>query len=82
MARFRNVSQNSLYVPDLGRTVQPDEVVDVPGDVVGESAGAVVVMRPGGDRRLWPASTWAEASPAPAPPKPAPKKAAAKDEGE
>lgn len=81
MARFRNVTDHALYVPDLGRSVQPDEVVDVPGDVVGDAAGSVVVMRPDGDRRLWPTSTWAEASPAPAP-KPAPKKAAAKDEGE
>lgn len=77
MARFRNRSSNTLYVPELHTTVQPDEVVDAPGDVVGQSAGAFIVMRPDGARRLWPESTWAEVAPAPAP-----KKAAAKESKE
>jgi len=32
MARVRNKKGIALYVPELGKTVQPDEVVEVPDD--------------------------------------------------
>ena len=32
MAKVRNVSGVDLYVPEIGRVVEADEIVTVPGD--------------------------------------------------
>lgn len=43
--KVRNISDQALSVPCLGRIVEPDEVVEVTGEAEGYD---------------WPASTWAE----------------------
>lgn len=32
MSQVRNITARELFVPELGRTVRPDEVVTVPAD--------------------------------------------------
>lgn len=47
MARVRFVGPEPHAVPLLGRTVQPDELVEIPGDVVEETAEAWILGPPG-----------------------------------
>ena len=42
MPRYRNVSNDELWVPALGQSVKPDEVVEVSDD----------------DDLVWPETTW------------------------
>jgi hypothetical protein len=63
VAKVRNITNDDLWVPLLGRAVKPDEVVDVPdpdphltGEV--DSQGEPVTRTPDLDE-VWPATTWA-----------------------
>lgn len=50
MAKVRNISNEELSVPLLGRSVEPDTVVEVDDDVFNAHA--------------WPETTWAVVTPA------------------
>lgn len=60
MATFRNIGADALSLGVGGQVVDPDEVVDVPGVLVTETADAYVV----GDEadtsshRAFPKATW------------------------
>jgi hypothetical protein len=63
VARFRNRSADALFVPDLNKTIGPDETVDVDGDIT-ELEDAYQAVGPDGEPRLWPKTLWSDATPA------------------
>jgi hypothetical protein len=62
--RFRNLTSAVLFVPDVNKTVGPDETVEVPGDLVVEHDDAYEIRQSDGQSRVWPKETWADATPA------------------
>lgn len=58
VARLRFIGPEPVHVAVLGRQVDPDCVVDVPGSV--EELDDCYVIDPGGDgqARAWPKSMW------------------------
>lgn len=64
MPRFRNTTSAALFVPDVNKTVGPDETVDVAGDMVIEHDDAYEIRQPDGQSRVWPKAVWADATPA------------------
>jgi hypothetical protein len=62
--RFRNLTSAVLFVPDVNKTVGPDETVEVPGDLVVEHDDAYEIRQLDGQSRVWPKETWADATPA------------------
>lgn len=79
MARARFIAAEAHTVPMLGRDVQPDELVEVPGVLLGQVDGGWLLGDPADNpddprsRYLLPAANWAVEDEPKAARKPAPK---------